>query len=123
MKTIIYIGGVYHIGFAIFHLLFWKLFDWKNDLSRLSFINRNIMQILNLRIVYIFLTIAFLSFFFAESLLSTDLGKAILAAVSLFWLMRAVEQIVFFGLKQTASALIFLIFLSGAAIYLYPILF
>lgn len=29
IKTLIYIGGIYHVGFAIFHLLFWRLFDWK----------------------------------------------------------------------------------------------
>jgi hypothetical protein len=123
MKTIIYIGGFYHIAFAVFHLLFWRLFDWKNDLRRLSFINRGVMQILNLRIIYVFLVIAFLSFFFAENLLSTVLGKAIMTAISLFWLMRAAEQIVFFGLRKAASALIFLVFLFGAGVYLFPVLF
>jgi hypothetical protein len=123
MKTIIYIGGFYHIAFAVFHLLFWRLFDWKNDLRQLSFINRGVMQILNLRIIYVFLAIAFLSFFFAENLLSTVLGKAIMTAISLFWLMRAAEQIVFFGLRKAASALIFLVFLFGAGVYLFPVLF
>jgi hypothetical protein len=123
MKTIIYIGGFYHIAFAVFHLLFWRLFDWKNDLRQLSFINRGVMQILNLRIIYVFLVIAFLSFFFAENLLSTVLGKAIMTAISLFWLMRAAEQIVFFGLRKAASALIFLVFLFGAGVYLFPVLF
>jgi hypothetical protein len=99
------------------------LFDWKNDLRRLSFINRGVMQILNLRIIYVFLAIAFLSFFFAENLLSTVLGKAIMTAISLFWLMRAAEQIVFFGLRKAASALIFLVFLFGAGVYLFPVLF
>jgi hypothetical protein len=123
MKTIIYIGGFYHIAFAVFHLLFWRLFDWKNDLRQLSFINRGVMQILNLRIIYVFLAIAFLSFFFYENLLSTVLGKAIMTAISLFWLMRAAEQIVFFGLRKAASALIFLVFLFGAGVYLFPVLF
>ena len=123
MKTIIYIGGFYHIAFAVFHLLFWRLFDWKNDLRQLSFINRGVMQILNLRIIYVFLAIAFLSFFFAENLLSTVLGKAIMTAISLFWLVRAAEQIVFFGLRKAASALIFLVFLFGAGVYLFPVLF
>jgi hypothetical protein len=123
MKTLITIGGIYHLGFAVFHLAFWRLFSWKKDLSRLSPVNRKIMQILNLRLTYVFVAVGLISLLLAESLLSSDLGKAVLIGVALFWLMRAIEQVVFFGLRQAASLVIFLVFLAGAAIYLYPVLF
>ncbi len=123
MKTLIYIGGIYHVAFAIFHLLFWRLFDWKNDLKSLSFINRNVIQILNLRLIYVALVFAYISFFHAGDLLTTKIGKVLLLAIGLFWFLRAVEQRVFFGLKTSLSIAFFVIFLFGSAIYFYPALF
>jgi hypothetical protein len=122
MKTLIYIGGMYHVGFAVFHLLFWKLFDWKNDLSSLSFINRNVMQILNLRLIFVFLIFAYISVFHAGDLLTTSMGKVLLFAIALCWFGRAIEQIIFFGLRNKISISMFALFLIGAAIYIYPFL-
>lgn len=118
-ETAIYVGGIYSVGFAVFHLLFWKLFNWQKNLRSLNPINRGVIQILNLRLIYIFFVVAYLSFFHATELLTTALGKAILFAIALFWLLRGIEQIIFFGFKATASVALFFIFLLGAAIYLY----
>ncbi len=123
MKTLLCIGGFYHLAFFVFHLFFWKLFDWRRDLSSLTRANRGIMQILNLRLMWIFLFAAYVSFFHADALLTTALGKTILIALALFWLMRAVEQIVFFKSKSKISAAFFAVFLLGAAIYFSPFLF
>ena len=123
MKTLLYIGAAYHLAFVAFHLSFWKLFNWKYELEFLTTINQNVVQILNLRLIYVFLVVACLSFFCADELLSESLGKVILFAIALFWLMRAVEQIVFFGLKNRLSASIFVVFLLGAGLYGYLCLF
>lgn len=122
MKTLIYIGGVYHIGFAVFHIFIWKLFDWKRDLSSLTFINRNVMQILNLRLVFVFFAFAYISFFHAGDLITTGIGKVLLIAIALFWFGRAIEQIVFFKLKNKLSTGFFFVFLIGSAIYLLPLI-
>ena len=119
MKILLYIGGFYHLAFAAFHLLFWKIFNWKRDLSFLTTVNQNIMQILNLRLIYVSFVIACLSFFYAESLLAGEMGKVILFAVALFWLTRAVEQIIFFGVKNKISAAFFAVFMLGAGLYGY----
>lgn len=123
MKFLIFIGGFFHLAFFVFHLFFWKLFDWKRDLSSLKPINRGIIQVLNLRLTWIFLVFAYISFFHADALLTTALGKAILISIALAWLMRAVEQVVFFKLKSAISAAFFVVFLLGAAIYFSPFLF
>ena len=44
-ETLLIIGGIYNLLFAFFHLLFWKIFDWKTDLASLTSVNRAIMQI------------------------------------------------------------------------------
>lgn len=122
MKNLIYIGGFYCLIFAIFHLAFWKLFDWKNDLPKLKSVNRGVMQVLNLRLTYVFIVVAFISFFFAEDLINTKLGNVILGAVSIFAVMRAIEQLIFWKVEKIGIAFFF-IFLIGAGIFAIPLFF
>lgn len=120
MKTLIYIGGFYCLAFAIFHLAFWKLFDWKNELPKLKAVNRGVMQVLNLRLTYVFFVVAFLSFFFADDLISTKLGNVILASISIFAVMRAIEQLIFWKVEKV-GIVFFFILLIGAGIFAAPL--
>jgi len=119
-KSVILAGGIYHVAGAIYHLMFWKLFRWKEDLASLSIINRAVMQILNLCLTFVFLIFAYISIFHAAELLTTRIGKVLLLLIAMFWFLRAIEQIVFFGLKKKRSMALFVVFVMGALIYLYP---
>ncbi|MBK8944352.1 MAG: hypothetical protein IPM32_03680 [Ignavibacteriae bacterium] len=121
-NTIILIGGFYNLAFATFHLLFWKIFKWNKELKRMNFVNGNILQILNLSITFVFIIFAFLSFFYAKELVTTQLGNSILRLISFFWFFRSLQQIYFFGLKNITSVLFFIGFLIGVGIYIYPTL-
>jgi len=121
-EVMILLGGFYNLGFAIFHLLFWRLFRWKKDLSRLTFINRSVMQILNLCLTFVFLLMAYISFFNTSELIQTNLGKALLVGFSLFWFLRMIEQIIFFGIRNLISIALTLVFLFGCVIYLIPLI-
>jgi len=120
--TIIFVGGVYNLGFAIFHLMFWRLFRWNRNLASLTPINRSIMQILNLCLIFVFLAMAYISFFHSPELIQTSLGKTTLIVFSLFWFLRMVEQVIFFGVKSKVSVVFILVFLLGSVIYLVPAL-
>ena len=115
-------GGIFSLGFAIFHLFFWRLFRWKEDLASLTVINRAVMQIMNLCLLFIFLAMAYVSFFHTPEMASTDLGRTLLVAFSLLWLLRAVEQVIFFGIRNRLSVAFTLIFLLGSLIYAVPVL-
>jgi len=39
---------------VVFHLLFWRVFNWKDDLRSLSFLNKQTMQVLNLCLTIMF---------------------------------------------------------------------
>lgn len=119
-NTLLIIGGFYHLGFAIFHLFFWRLFHWKKDLASLTIINRAVIQILNLCITFVFIVVAYISLFYSAEMLSTNLGKVITASISLFWLIRFVEQLYFFGLKKLFSIILKILFFAGFIIYLIP---
>jgi hypothetical protein len=115
-------AGFYSLGFAVFHLLFWRLFNWREELRRLSFGNRAVMQVLNLSLTFAFLIFGYISLAHTEELLSTPLGRGLLALLALFWLARAVEQITFFGLRHWGSWAFLGIFVVGSSLYAVPLL-
>jgi len=95
MYSVIIFLGFYNLLFAVFHLLFWRLFKWNKEVQKLSFANRGIIQILNIQIIYYFVAVAIVCFCFTNELLTTNLGKFFLLGNSLFWAIRLVQQYIF----------------------------
>ncbi len=116
----IVIGGIYHLLLIVFHLMFWKIFDWRRDLASLGFLNRQIMQVLNLCLIFVFVIFAYVSFEHSAELLSTGLGQALLLLIAVFWFARAIEQVIFFRLRRLLSIGFLLAFVLGGLLYLYP---
>jgi hypothetical protein len=112
MKALIYSGGVLWLISFVFHIFFWKLFDWKNDLDSVKPVNKGIIQVLNLCLMLCFLIFAYVSFFEADALTSTSLGRSLIAGMALFGIFRVIEQFIFFDLKHFRSKLV----LSGATL-------
>ena len=79
------------------------------------------MQILNTRIIYFFLFVAFICFIYTDELLASNLGKAFLTGISLFWLGRAIEQFVFFEAKNKYVHILTVIFIIGAILFALPL--
>jgi len=120
-KTYIIIGGIYNLGFVIFHLLFWKMFNWKKQLRLLNIVKKGAIQIMNLCLILLFLYFSYISFFHTGELFNNSLGKATLFFITIFWFLRGLEQIYFYGLKNRTSLILFLIFIVGSLIYIYPL--
>jgi len=121
MKTLIIIGGFVWLGFFVFHLFFWKLFDWKQDLGSLTPLNKSVMQVLNLSLMVVFLVFSYVSIFHADEILNTSLGKSILVGIASFGLLRAIQQVVFFDLKVLASKIFLFVILGATVLYLIPL--
>ena len=122
MNLIIFLCGLHSVALAIFHISFWKLFNWKSDLKSLSYANRVIIQILNTRLIYFFLFVAFLCFAYPNELADTNLGKAFLVGISLFWLGRTVEQFIFLKKHNTFIHILTIVFITGAILFALPLL-
>lgn len=120
--VIIFIGGVHSLFFAFFHMVFWKIFKWKTELEKINLANRAIMQILNLCLVYFFLFVACICFFFTKELYASNLGKAFLCGISLFWLARAIEQFIFLPVNKLFVHVLTLLFVAGFVIFLLPVI-
>ncbi len=115
--------GLHSLALAVFHVLFWRIFQWKKQLALLNTANRAIMQILNLRLIYTFLFVAFLCFFYQKALLETDLGHALLIGCSLFWVGRTVEQFIFLRIHHWMVHLLTAVFALGAVLFAWPVVF
>lgn len=115
--TLIKLGGIANVGWFVFHCFFWRLFGWKSQLKRLNEINRGVMQVLNLCLSFAFLIFAAVSLLYADELLRPGLGRALLAGIGAFWVLRLIEQPIFFGLSRI-SYLFCLLFVATAACYL-----
>lgn len=113
----LFIGGLYHLAFAVFHLSFGRIFKWKSSLRLTTPVNRSVMQVMNLCLIFLFVSISCVSFFGRDVLQNESAGKMILAFVAGFWLWRALLQVAFFGVRKTLSILLVMIFLAGFVLY------
>lgn len=123
MKTLLIIGGIHSLLFGLFHCMFWNKLKWKTVLKKIDHNNEAVMQILNLRIIYIFFLHSFLCFFFTDDLLTTPLGNFMLIGSSLFWLGRTIEQFVYrkqLPFKDPVNMVVTIMFVVGIAIYAIP---
>ncbi|KRD34287.1 hypothetical protein ASE35_11255 [Lysobacter sp. Root916] len=120
--TWIWLGGLHSLAFAGFHLAFWKLFRWRDTLKTATVADRAILQILNLRLIYVFLAVAVLCFFYTDELQTSALGHAVLAGMSLFWVGRTIEQFVFLRINRPLVHALTALFVLGAVVFAMPLL-
>lgn len=120
--SLLALGAIHSFAFAAFHLTFWKLFDWRGQLPRLSTANRAILPILNLRLTYVFLGVGALCLAFPRDLVGTALGRAILLGMSGFWLGRLIEQFVFLPYHRVSVHALSALFALGAVLFAWPAL-
>ncbi|MBX9399852.1 hypothetical protein K4L06_00905 [Lysobacter sp. BMK333-48F3] len=119
----IWLGGLHSLAFAVFHMAFWKLFGWRRTLQTATVADRAILQILNLRLIYVLLGIAALCFFYTDQLQNTALGRAVLIGMALFWVGRTVEQFVFLRINRPMVHALTALFVLGAAIFVAPLFY
>ena len=119
---IVLLCGIHALGFVVFHTQFWRIFRWKTELAKLSAPNRAIMQIFNMRIIYLASFLAFVCFFYPDDLLQTRLGTVFLGGFSLFWFGRFLEQFIFLGkINHWMVHTLTVVFLLGAVLFALPI--
>jgi hypothetical protein len=117
MKAWIIAAGMYNLAFAVFHICFWHLFRWRTELAQLGVVNRGIMQILNLCLIYTFAAVGGALLAWPSLIASSPLGHALLLGMTGFWILRAACQPLFYSLRPMPSALLMAVFLGGVAIH------
>ncbi len=142
---LIYLGGIYHIVWALFDMLWPRFFNWKVTLSALDDFNKAVLYISGWLLVILYLYIALVSLVYGKDLLLPGPARTIPLFVSVFWAFRAVMQVQFFGFRkantlnvnvsdgnfppplnrmsnQTLSTFFFVFMVIGIMLYIIPFL-
>lgn len=80
---------------ASVHVVFPKRFNWTEELSSLSLINREVMYIHTFFIALVVLLMGILCLTSAKELIETNLGNKVTLGLGVFWSIRLLIQ--FFG--------------------------
>jgi len=120
-KILLIIGGIINVMMVLFHLSFWKIFNWSESLKCLNFMDRGIIQVLNVHVAFAVLVFAVVSIFYYKELISTKLGKIMLISISVYYFLRAANQLIFFDITELSSIIIFIGCIIIGAIYLVPL--
>ena len=121
MRTLIQIGGVLWIVCFLFHVFFWWLFDWQTDLKLIKKVNKSIIQVLNLGLMLCFLVFAYISLVHTDELLSSALGRTMIAGMAAFGIFRSLLQFPFFELRLFRSKLVLVGALLIGIVYTIPL--
>ncbi|MEQ8812051.1 MAG: hypothetical protein RIE59_23490 [Imperialibacter sp.] len=106
------LGGVINLLVGILHVSFWSIFDWHDELSKLSVDNSNIMQMLNLFLIAFFFYTAFVLLVMPGKLLSNNAGRAFIGMFATLYLSRLAMEFYF-----PNGSIGFAIFLTVAAFF------
>jgi hypothetical protein len=95
METHLRISGVLLIALSFIHVIFPRYFMWKQQLSSLSMMNRQMMYVHSFFIAFVVFLMGLLCLTSAEELINTKLGHRIAFGFGIFWTTRLIIQ--FFG--------------------------
>ena len=116
------VGGLF-ILLAFLHVFFPKYFAWKQELSSLSLINRQMMYVHLFFIALLVFLLGLLCLTSAAALVNTQLGKRICLGLGLFWAVRLYVQFFVYSPKlwkgktfETAMHILFSLFWAYASV-------
>lgn len=109
--------GVYNLAFGLFHLTFWRLLHWREQLPKLSWTNWAVMQALNLCLTFFFFLAASLYLIYPKELQTSSLGAAVAVGILGFWILRTVLQLVLFDLKHRVHQILLVVFGVGILLH------
>jgi hypothetical protein len=108
----------YDVALAVFHLAFWRMFRWHDELPKLHPVNRGVLQALNIMLTAVLLFMAALLLLRPADLTGTPLGRLVLAGMTAFWVLRAVLQpFLWRGLPAATNAAFAILFSAGAGLH------
>lgn len=111
-KIALYAAGFISLAFVIIHILFWKLFNWNEELARLSTMNKGLMLTLDAGITYFFVFATFISVYLARLKEFKFLEKTVLFFIAGMYLLRITCGFLFFEFTMLELTCWFFCFLA-----------
>lgn len=116
-RKLFYIGGIFHIIGALGHIFFWNLFNWEQELTNLSTVNSNIMQMLNISLIIILIFMGFIFLIEKENLLKNRIGRYFILISTFIYSGRLIAEWIY----PESSILMSIILILMIWIYSYPL--
>lgn len=114
----IYAAAGYNVALAGFHLGFWRMFRWKEQLAGLHPVNRGVMQVMNIMLIGFLLLMAAVLVLNAAELTASALGRLLLAGLTALWVLRAILQPLFWkDVPKATNAAFIGLFMLGAGLH------
>lgn len=110
-----WIAGGLDLGFAVFHILFWRLFGWPGRLEASGQTNAAITQTLNIVLIFIFIVYGIVLLGHAHRGVPVPLPVAGVGAA--FWGLRMLLQPLMFSMRNVPSWAITCVFAANAAVH------
>jgi len=118
---LIKILALFNLSFGLFHLFFWKLLNWKKQLKELTAVNRAVVQTLNVCLTFMFFLVAYIFYFSATEIETTEIGSILLCGMGIFWFIRALMQLYLFEMGKKIHKILLVLFFLGAVIHIIPL--
>ena len=126
MKHWVFLAGLAHIALAAGSLLIPHLLNWRNELSKVLPLIRQMFWTYAGYILFINLFFGLISVFFPDDLLAGEpLGQSLLLFIALYWAVRLVIQFTYFDktglpngpLYTLGEWMLVMLFVAFVAIY------
>ena len=119
-KILLRIGGVIDLLFVLLHLAMVQGIGIA--LAPVSTDFQAIVHILNIHVAFTLLIFAYLAFFQWRDLLTTRLGHITAIAIALFWFLRGINQVAFYGLTAPGTLMWVGLCLVFGLLHLIPVI-
>lgn len=117
------VAAIFNLAFGVFHLFFWRLLNWSEQLKKVSPVNRAVFQALNICLTFMFFLMAYVFLFHANEVYASTVGKVLLIGMAVFWCLRAVIQIYLFDLSGRIHQFLLFLFIVGIILHIIPLFF
>jgi hypothetical protein len=104
--TLLRITGMICFLFMLFHLAFYRLFGWDQNLDCLSLSDRGIMLTYHYVSILLVGFMTFIFLFQAEEILTSKLRYSVLGMIILFFTIRIITEFTLFGWRMPGSPVI-----------------
>ncbi|AOW20540.1 hypothetical protein [Urechidicola croceus] len=91
--------GVLLMALALIHVIFPKYFNWKEEQSHLSLINKQMMNSHTFFVAFTVFLMGFLCFTSSSEIIETQLGNRLALGLGIFWMIRLIFQLFIYSPK------------------------